>query len=426
MSRAGIESKATKNVRKILVVKHHEYFEAANASRNLGVAMEHVRKEFHLDESRMSFDLTKYPVALKPGEANTTDYVLSASFDDEGAAKQFAKMNPNEVIGTYNNVQIGTFRGVCPSAAVGTHNDVSNKLNMSTTHSVGGKGTGVKVIIVDSGIDGTRINVSGGFSPRPGDSPGSYAPDHGTMVAFDALIGAPNAMIFDYALLRSQAAEGWVGFLSDGIAVFSEIMREHLKNPGPKVVVNSWGIFDLQEDAPSGNPQSYADNPQHPFNQITSALVGSGVDVVFAAGNCGSQCPDSRCGTANTGPGNSIHGANSHPMVTSVAACTIEDEWLGYSSEGPGNLDQEKPDITGFSHFKGSGVYPQDGGTSAACPVVAGVIAALRSTPQGRDISPEEMRKAIIKGARKVHASGSWDSQFGHGIIDADAALAAI
>src|SRR3989449_5849847 len=93
---------------------------------------------------------------------------------------------------------------------------------------------------------------------------------------------------------------------------------------------------------------------------------------------CSSDLPDPRCGKGDTGPGASIHGANSHPDVFTVAAVTVTDRRLGYSSQGPGALYSRKPDLAGFSHFKGSGIYPVDGGTSAASPVAAGVAAAPR------------------------------------------------
>ena len=145
------------------------------------------------------------------------------------------------------------------------------------------------------------------------------------------------------------------------------------------------------------------------------------VEGVFAAGNCGSNCPDGRCGSGNIGPNNSIHGSNSHPEIISVAAVTINDDLLGYSSEGPGKLSAQKPDISGFSHFSGSGVYSVDSGTSAACPVVGGVLAALRSVPNGRNLNPAEIKQKIFDTARSVHGPG-WSPQYGWGIVDADAA----
>jgi hypothetical protein len=71
----------------------------------------------------------------------------------------------------------------------------------------------------------------------------------------------------------------------------------------PLVVVNSWGMYARSQDRALGHPQNYSANPKHPFNQIIGGLVGAGADVLFAAGNCGSTCPDSRCGVSDRGPG---------------------------------------------------------------------------------------------------------------------------
>ena len=189
------------------------------------------------------------------------------------------------------------------------------------------------------------------------------------------------------------------------------------------VVVNSWALYDRRTDVAVGNPQNYCSNPRHPFNTIISALTASGIDVLFAASNCGATWPDQRCGLSDRGPGNSILGANSHPDVISVAAVTINDDILGYSSEGPGTLYANKPDIAGYSHFVGSAITPVDSGTSAACPVVAGVVAALRSKSSIRDLPPATVKNALLKSARCVGTAG-WDPQTGAGVTDAGAALA--
>jgi subtilisin family serine protease len=353
-------------------------------------------------------------------------YALAAEFDNEEALERFESSRKGEYLGTFSNPTIGPTPVVCPTGPVGSYKDVKKKLNVASLHKKKLDGRGVRLMIVDAGIDQTKIPVTGGYSPNPAVSPGnSVPPGHGTMVAYDARIAAPKAMVFDYPLLMSTIGGQWVGLLSDAIRVFSEIMIQVLNTPGPAVVVNSWAMFDRSEDAPVGNPQNYGANPRHPFNQLVTALIGMGIDVVFAAGNCGSTCPDTRCGPGDKGPGNSIHGANSHPEVITVGAVTINDELLGYSSEGPGALYKGKPDIAGFSHFAGSGVWPADGGTSAACPVVAGVVAALRSKPEVKSKTPSEIKTALLQSARQLGAPG-WNAQTGWGMVDAKAALAAL
>src|SRR5256886_10440530 len=244
------------------------------------------------------------------------------------------------------------------------------------------------------------------------------------MVAYDVRIAAPDARILDYALLRSRAGT-WAAFLSDAIAAFADLVERVNGAPVRWVVNNSWGLFDRASDAPVGSPENYSVNPDHPFNQITGALVAAGADVFFAAGNCGADCPDGRCGTGDTGPGASIHAATSHPDVFTVAAVTVTDRRLGYSSQGPGALYSRKPDLAAFSHFKGSGISPADGGTSAASPVAAGVAAALRQRFATDRLAPAQLKGLLQRTARDLQGDG-WDYDLGYGVIDAAAAVKAL
>src|SRR2546421_106148 len=263
-----------------------------------------------------------------------------------------------------------------------------------------------------------------GWAPRPGYVPGTSAPNHGTMVAYDVRIAAPDAQLLDYALLTSRAGT-WAAFLSDAIAAFADLVERVNATPGRWVVTNSWGLFDRAGDAPIGSAENYSANPDHPFNQITGALVAAGADVFFAAGNCGADCPDERGGAGDTGPGASIHGANSHPDALTVAAVTVTNRRLGYSSQGPGALYSGKPDPPGLSHFKGSGIYPVDGGTSAATPVAAGVAAALRQARATDSLAPAQLKGLLQRTARDLGGDG-WDYDLGYGVIDAAAALKAL
>jgi subtilisin family serine protease len=345
-------------------------------------------------------------------------FVVSAEVDEDAEAELLAG---DDVRAVFADPVIAPFPTVCPDGTGGSIGDVATPHDLTELIAQGHRGRGVRVAIVDTGIDGTQVNVSGGWSPWPGVAPGAAPAGHGTMCAVDVLVAAPDAQIHDYPLLRSTGGV-WVAFLSDAIRFFAEIMTVILRMPGPMVVSNSWGLFNRAGDAAVGHPQNYGANPAHPFNTITSALVASGADVLFAAGNCGAACPDGRCGSGDTGPGNSIHGANGHPDVTTVAAVTVDGDHLGYSSQGPAGLSHDKPDICGFSHFDAPGIDPSfHAGTSAACPVVAGVVAALRSKPSARALPPAAIRAALIAGATPVGGSG-WSPDTGHGIVDAGAA----
>jgi uncharacterized protein (TIGR02996 family) len=184
----------------------------------------------------------------------------------------------------------------------------------------------------------------------------------------------------------------------------------------------SWGMFHPSWDFPVGSPQNYSDNPNHPFNIIVSSLEAAGADILFAAGNCGPECPDGRCrGATDKG----IYGANTSPAVTCVAGVLRSRDRVGYSTKGPGRLEDKKPDIASFTHFAGSGVYPADGGTSAATPVAAGVVAALRRLYPSSVLPPADLRD-LLGNTAEQHGQEKFNYEYGYGVIDVRKLLEAL
>src|SRR6185503_10959744 len=152
-----------------------------------------------------------------------------------------------------------------------------------------------------------------------------------------------------------------------------------------------------------------------------------GIIVLFAAGNCGASCPDGRCGPDN-GPGRSIWGANGHPRVITVGAVNQNDRLVGYSSQGPAALDPNKPDFCSVTHFAGyfprvNPAHASDGGTSAATPIAAGVIALFKQCKP--TLTHDEAKNALKGTARDIGPTG-WDQHSGSGIINAKAAYDSI
>ena len=437
-------------LRRIVVVNKHEWLAAGWSARSFAPAA--VGLEANAKVKGVEFDPATPPVPIFQASGvtpRTADiryglkaslstppheaYAVTAMFDDEDAVQRLKTEKRQDVVGVFADPTIGGAPGAyCSSAPQGTFRDVRSLLKVNLLRQRGCTGKKVRVAIVDTGIHGSHpgpdghpisasLDPNAGYSPRGGYKAGTSAIDHGTMVGFDVLLAAPDAVLLDYALLQS-AAGSWSGFLSDALAAFADLIDLLRRAPGPLVVNNSWGLFDRGGDSPIGTPENYSANPNHPFNQITGALAAAGADVVFAAGNCGADCPDGRCGGGDTGPGSSIHGANSHPSVLTVAAVTTSGTRLGYSSQGPGGLSARKPDLSAYSHFDGSKVYRADGGTSAASPVAAGFVAALR---QGwPHLPPAVLRAALQKSSGGK--GGGWSYDIGYGVLNTVEVLKAL
>jgi hypothetical protein len=256
------------------------------------------------------------------------------------------------------------------------------------------------------------------------------------MCAFDALIAAPKATLLDFPILSLAGSGGSTmsGVLSAALLAYAQVLSSwavtktgsDLSQYVAVVLTNSWGVFHPSWDFPAGHPGRYIDNPNHPFNLLVGTVVGAGVDVIFAAGNCGADCPDSRCQGRTT---ETIMGASAHTDVLTIAGCDTTGARVGYSSQGPSiaGMYQEKPDVTAYTHFLGSqafGAGTPDSGTSAACPVTAGCVAAIR-TKMASGINSN-----TVFGALRAHtgASGTagWNADYGFGIINPVAAATSL
>src|SRR3989442_6045714 len=187
------------------------------------------------------------------GPADT--YALRVEVDDEDAIERLRGDRQSEIVGVFADPAVSPFPSAyCGDAPVGATADVARRLGVRALGGAGLTRRGFHVAVVDAGIDGSRLPVAGGWAPTRGYVPGSSAPGHGTMVAYDVRIAAPDAQILDYALLKSQAGT-WAAFLSDGIAAFADLIERVGAAPGRWVVNNSWGLFDRLNDAPIGSPE---------------------------------------------------------------------------------------------------------------------------------------------------------------------------
>jgi Subtilase family len=349
----------------------------------------------------------------------------------------------------------------CPGEAsfplFGDINLALTQMRAQAAAAKGAFGQNVNVVIIDQGINKDVLRkrfpganfVGGWATPELGKGgppgppynlipPGAWPDDglgprvtHGTKMAGLVLAVAPKANIFDIALLPSHILNLGPGtpsgFLSWALAVYLGlrgwiplIQKLNPAYSGPWVLNNSWAVFDLSTQG--SHPPLYGNAPGHQLNQAVALLPSLGIaDVVFAAGNCGQFCPDPRCAAAQIGPARSIYGAAALKDVLTVAAVRSDEIWLGYSSQGPTdpNFASTKPDLCAPSQFAAADDWDRSfTGTSTACALTTGAIAAKRSLVSPGALPPPALRAYAVQTARLVVNQTAADERRGAGMIN--------
>ncbi|KAH8892938.1 subtilisin-like protein, partial [Thozetella sp. PMI_491] len=182
--------------------------------------------------------------------------------------------------------------------------DVSSTLRMTDIdklHAMGIKGKGMKVGIVDTGIDYRHPSLGGGFGPGHKVAGGyAYVDDNGKKVSIqDPLTTCP-------AGGHGTHCAGIVGMQDPADIGFG------LVGVAPEVEIYAYRVFGCTGGAATDNilaalAQAHADGvdvvsmslglqaalagPNDPFAAMTSALVSAGIAVVAAAGNDGALGP---------------------------------------------------------------------------------------------------------------------------------------
>lgn len=155
-----------------------------------------------------------------------------------------------------------------------------------------------------------------------------------------------------------------------------------------------------------------------PLADAINALRATGVTIVAAAGNFQQSSPNAPIypasypgviAVANTQPDNTINPSSSNGNWVDIAApgTDILATWDNRDSQG-GTI--------------GANRYNVISGTSMAAPVVTGLVALMKSVRP--DLTPDEV-EGLLKGTATDLGSSGADPQFGAGLINAHAAVAA-
>ncbi|WP_438452585.1 S8 family serine peptidase [Streptomyces asiaticus] len=268
-------------------------------------------------------------------------------------------------------------------------------------------GKGVKVAVLDTGIDATHPDVKDAVADSKSFVPDQTVKDghgHGTHVA-DTIVGsgagsdgkyrgvAPGAKLL-VGKVMNDAGEGYSSWIIEGM--------EWAAASGAKVVSMSLG--------------GTASGPSDPLSEAVDQLsASSGALFVIAAGNSG---PFE--GTVET-PGIA-------DSALTVGAVDKSDKWATFSSRGPRSGDYAiKPEITApgvnITAARAAGtsmgtpvndLYTTASGTSMATPHVAGAAAIVAQVHP--DWTGSQLKEALAGTARTSTADGPFTQ--GDGRVD--------
>ncbi len=247
-------------------------------------------------------------------------------------------------------------------------------------------GLGVKVAVVDTGIDYThpdlKDNCKGGvniLSSRrsPMDDNGHGTHVAGIIAASNNSIGvvgvAPEASLYAVKVL-GRSGSGWVTDIIKGLEW---------------CVVNKMDVVNMSLGSPSDAPD---------FEKACNNARAAGVILVAAAGNEGSD----------------VSYPAAYDSVIAVSATDKSNNVASWSNFGP-EVDIAAPGVSIYSTYMGGG-YATMSGTSMAAPHVAGTLALILSR---FDLSAAGAESKLLTTADNLGSAG-WDELFGNGLVDAE------
>lgn len=294
------------------------------------------------------------------------------------------------------------------------------RIGSGTVHDGGNKGTGVKIGIIDSGVDYFHQDLDGvyaggeDFVENDGNPMDVYG--HGTHVAGTAcaednglgVVGvAPECKLYSLRVLNDSGSGSW----SATVAAMDWAVTH-----GLQVVNLSLG----SSQNPGGIVKAAFDNAE-----------AAGLVIVAAGGNSGNP----------PGNGNNVIYPAKYASVIAVAATDKDNTRPSWSSTGE-EIELAAPGVSVLSTWNDGDSphnpqpvildgdwYKEGSGTSMASPHVAGtaalVIAAGITDSNGNGRINDEIRNTLNATAEDLGATGK-DAWYGYGLVNAAAAVAAV
>jgi subtilisin len=271
------------------------------------------------------------------------------------------------------------------------------RVNADHVWLLGNSGAGVKVAIIDTGIDRAHPdlapNYKGGYDFVNGDTDPMDDNGHGTHVSGTVAAAAdgagvagvgPQISLYGLKVLDRRGS----GRYSDIIAALQWAVSN-----GAQIASMSFG----------GSVSSTS------LKNACDAAYNANVLLVAAAGNSG---------RAN-GRGNNVNYPANYSSVIAVAASDSSDRRASWSSTGPA-VELTAPGVSVTSDRLGGGLISYSG-TSMACPHVSGAAALVIASGTS---GAANVRARLLSTARDLGVKGR-DPLYGYGLVDCQKAVGA-
>ncbi len=298
----------------------------------------------------------------------------------ESQAKALAK-SPN-VLAVEPNAEVTALAQTVPWGIT--------RVQAPQAHSAGYQGAGVKVAVLDTGIDSSHqdLDVDGGYSvftDSANSNPFNDGHGHGTHVAgtiaaLNNTVGvlgvAYNVDLYAVKVLDNSGNGSYAG-IAEGI---------------------QWAVdnnMDIVNMSLGGSSSSTI------LENMCNAANQAGVLLIAAAGNSGNSW----------GIGNNVGYPARYSSVMAVAATDSNNKRGYFSSTGP-TVEISAPGVDILSTVPGNG-YASNNGTSMASPHVAGVAALVKAAKPS--LSNTQIRNILNNTATSLGSS----NHYGNGLVQA-------
>ena len=316
--------------------------------------------------------------------------------------------------------------------------DIATALNAKSLHQAGIKGQGIKAAMIDSGFGWSSHSYFQGkgydLSVALPEGSDVDTNGHGTGESANFLATAPKAKLF--------------GLSMDSTIEAFAMCRQQL---GVQIITNSWGSA-VATDGPMSSWHPY-------WSQVLAEIalcVASGIIVLFSGGNGGMSATASSPDTISVG---GVYKAEDGSLRASDYASSFDSFRF---QNHPNKREVHVPEVCGLcglqpaatyialpippgceiDRTRGGGSFPakdetakNDGwgvfsGTSAACPMVAGVVALILQKHPNATLAEVRQRlyKAVdVTAGQSFHgdsAGPGYDAATGYGLVDAAQAVA--